>query len=177
MYPKSFLLFQIVFFFNVLMWIFMIDCQGVCVCVCVRACVRACVRVRARACVCVRTWQFYFDLSIIHQNNSTSTISSHFEEGKLPEPGYDALNFKIWRKKKIFCQFRFCNWWGQRQIWRNVWLTYFVWDWWAGNKELWLQDMFLSYKFLSNRAVNIFFWSYLSEKKKILFRLVCFCRF
>ena len=25
----------------------------------------------------------------------------------------------------------------KRYIWRNVFLKYFVWDWWAGDKELW----------------------------------------
>ena len=42
-------------------------------------------------------------------------------------------------KRSLFLSIHFCNWWGQRQIWRNVWLKYFVWDWWAGNKELWGQ--------------------------------------
>ena len=41
------------------------------------------------------------------------------------------------QQRLLFLSFVFCNWWGQRNIWRNVFLKYFVWDWWAGNKELW----------------------------------------
>ena len=41
------------------------------------------------------------------------------------------------QQRLLFLSFVFCNWWGQRYIWRNVFLKYFVWDWWAGNKELW----------------------------------------
>ena len=41
------------------------------------------------------------------------------------------------QQRLLFLSFIFCNWWGQRYIWRNVFLKYFVWDWWAGNKELW----------------------------------------
>ena len=40
------------------------------------------------------------------------------------------------QQRLLFLSFVFCNWWGQRYIWRNVFLKYFVWDWWAGNKEL-----------------------------------------
>ena len=42
------------------------------------------------------------------------------------------------QQRLLFLSFVFCNWWGQRNIWRNIFLKYFVWDWWAGNKELWI---------------------------------------
>ena len=42
----------------------------------------------------------------------------------------------------LFSWHNLFHWWGQRQIWRNVWLKYFVWDWWAGNKELYYSTLF-----------------------------------